>query len=169
MCVIAATTSAGLGPFSTSVTVITLEDGKYCVLVVNDALICNLHSAAPSTPPAQFEASDISPTSAFLTWSPPSYDEQNGIIVLYVINVTVVNMGERFQLTSETNFLEVTTLRPFSTYLCVIAAATSVGLGPFSTSVTVETPEDGEWHWFRNVTSTVLICFVHAYLSKDRS
>ncbi len=100
--------------------------------------------AVPGAPPSPIEVSDISPTSAFFTWSPPSHDDQNGIIVLYVINVTVVETAEQFQLTAETNFLEVTSLRPFRTYLCVIAAATSVGVGPFSTSVTVETPMDGE-------------------------
>ncbi len=67
------------------------------------------------------------------------------MIIQYTINVSVQETGERFQLTSETTYLEVTNLRPYRTYVCVIAAATSVGLGPFSTSVTVETPEDGEY------------------------
>ena len=85
-----------------------------------------------------------SSTSAYLTWNPPSYEEQNGVIIQYVINVTVQETGERFQLTSTTTSLEVTNLRPYRTYVCIIAAATSVGLGPFSISVTVETPEDGK-------------------------
>ncbi len=83
-------------------------------------------------------------TSAYLSWEPPPDENRNGVIVQYIINVTVQETGERFQLTSETTYLEVTNLRPYRTYVCVIAAATSVGLGPFSTAFTVQTPEDGK-------------------------
>ncbi len=68
------------------------------------------------------------------------------MIIQYTINVTVQETGEHFQLTSETTYLEVTNLRPYRTYVCVIAAATSVGLGPFSSTVVVQTPEDGEYN-----------------------
>ena len=98
----------------------------------------------PEGAPINFESTVTSSTSAYLTWNSPSYEEQNGVIIEYVINVTVLETGERFQLTSNTTFLEVTNLRPYRTYVCIIAAATSVGLGPFSTPVTVVTPEDGE-------------------------
>ena len=69
--------------------------------------------------------------------------QQNGIIILYTINVTVADSGEMFQLTSTTTSLTVSTLQPFTTYFCIIAASTSVGMGPFSTVVTLQTPEDG--------------------------
>ena len=48
-----------------------------------------------------------------------------------------------FQLISESTVLEIDTLAPFTTYSILIAASTSVGLGPFSTVLTVQTPEDG--------------------------
>ena len=55
-----------------------------------------------------------------------------------------------FQLTSTTTSLTVSTLQPFTTYFCIIAASTSVGMGPFSTVVTLQTPEDGTLvHVFR--------------------
>ena len=69
--------------------------------------------------------------------------QQNGIIILYTINVTVADSGEMFQLTSTTTSLTVSTLQPFTTYFCIIAASTPVGMGPFSTVVTLQTPEDG--------------------------
>ena len=69
--------------------------------------------------------------------------QQNGIIILYTINVTVADSGEMFQLTSTTTSLTVSTLQPFTTYFCSIAASTSVGMGPFSTVITLQTPEDG--------------------------
>ena len=74
-------------------------------------------------------------------WSPPSYEKQNGIIIGYVINVTMQETGELFQFISFATYLEVTSLKPFRTYICTIAAMTSVGLGTFSTSVTVNTLE----------------------------
>ena len=98
----------------------------------------------PAGSPLNFESNVTSSTSAYLTWSPPNYEEQNGVIIMYVINVTVQETGEHFQLTSNTTSLEVTNLKPYRTYVCIIAAATSVGLGPFNISVTVKTPEDGK-------------------------
>ena len=101
-------------------------------------------TTVPVAPPVNFEASDVTSTSAVLSWDPPPPDSLNGEIIQYVINVTVQETGERFQLTSVTNSLTVTGLSPFRTFVCIIAAATSVGLGPFSVSFTVVTPEDGE-------------------------
>ena len=65
-------------------------------------------------------------------------------MVEYTINVSAVETGEEFQLTSPTTSLTVTSLRPFTTYRCIIAASTSVGIGPFSTVFTLVTPEDGK-------------------------
>ncbi len=98
----------------------------------------------PGEYPSNFSVDVTSSTSAYLSWMPPPDESHNGDIVLYVVNVTVQETGERFQLTSETTYLEVTNLRPYRTYVCVIAAATSVGLGPFSTTFMVQTPEDGK-------------------------
>ena len=96
-------------------------------------------------------AQSSSSRSAVLTWDPPNDEDQNGVIVEYTINVTAVETGEEFQFTSNITMLTVTTLRPFTTYLCTIAASTSVGLGPFSTVFTLRTPEDGEG-------SLIMIC-----------
>ena len=113
-------------------------------------------NVVPEGAPIGLNVAITSSTSAYLTWNPPSYEEQNGVIIEYVINVTVQETGERFQLTSNTTYLEVTTLRPYRTYMCIVAAATSVGLGPFSTSVTVKTPEDGKnLHVFM---CTIILC-----------
>ena len=99
----------------------------------------------PDAPPEELSVSDISPTSAFLSWVPPSYEDQNGVIIQYAINVTVQETGEELQWTSTTNFLEVIDLEPYSTYVCIFAALTSVGQGPFSTvPLTFATLQDSE-------------------------
>ena len=102
-----------------------------------------LFSIVPTSYPQNFVAVASSSRSATVTWDPPPIPQQNGIIILYTINVTVADSGEMFQLTSTTTSLTVSTLQPFTTYFCIIAASTSVGMGPFSTVVTFQTPEDG--------------------------
>ena len=102
-----------------------------------------IFNAVPSAPPQNFNGSPSSPTSAIITWFPPPVDDQNGIIISYVINVTVVGTGATFQLTSTTTTLSVSNLNPYTTFICVIAAVTTVGTGPFSSQFTLSIPEDG--------------------------
>ena len=103
-----------------------------------------MHPVVPSGYPQSFSASATSSRSAILTWDPPNPEDRNGIVTEYTINVSAVETGEVFQLTSATTSLTVTLLRPFTTYRCLIAASTSVGIGPFSTVFTLVTPEDGQ-------------------------
>lgn len=100
----------------------------------------SLH-AGPSAPPENFYAVPSSPTSASITWDPPPADDINGVIIQYIINVTVVGSRQTFQLTSITTSLNITTLQPYTTYICIITAVTSVGIGPFSSRFTLITPE----------------------------
>ena len=97
----------------------------------------------PSGSPQNFSATDISPQSATLVWNPPLSEEQNGNITAYIINASVVGTGERFQLISESTVLGVNVLIPFTIYSILIAASTSVGTGPFSPELVLQTPEDG--------------------------
>ncbi len=99
---------------------------------------------APSAPPANFNALPSSPTSASITWDPPPDDDINGVIIQYIINVTVVGSGLSFQLASTTTTLNITTLLPYTTYICIITAVTSEGRGPFSAQITLATPQARE-------------------------
>ena len=125
-----------------------------CIIdgLCNDFIITSLALffliIVPSGYPHSFEATAASSTSAIITWDPPLPEEQNGIIIGYIINVTVAETGERFQLFSNSTSITVDTLQPFTTYLCIIAARTVIGTGPFSTVITLETPEDGKWDYF---------------------
>ena len=66
------------------------------------------------------------------------------MIVRYEIDVMVQETGASFPLESTTTLLTVDNLDPYRTYICEVAAATSVGTGPSSKSFTVQTLEDGE-------------------------
>ena len=77
------------------------------------------------------------------SWEPPAYEDQNGAIVGYTIDTTVATTGVTYQLYSATTSLTLINLSPFTTYFIVIAASTSIGLGPYSTIFTLKTREDG--------------------------
>ena len=78
-----------------------------------------------------------------LVWDQLELENQNGIIVGYVVNVTVAETGETFQDYSATNRITLHSLRQFTTYIFAVAAQTSVNVGPFSITVTSRTAEAG--------------------------
>ena len=81
---------------------------------------------------------------AFLSWEPPDLPLRNGEIILYTVNVSVVESEEMLQFTSYTTDLELSSLRPYHTYMYMIAASTIAGEGPFSMVITIRMPEDGK-------------------------
>ncbi len=102
-----------------------------------------MHLPAPSAPPENFVGAVVNTTSVTVSWGEPPADKINGIIISYIINVTVVGTGQVFQLTSTTTSLVVTNLSPYTTFVCIIAAVTSAGTGPFNAQFTISTPQDG--------------------------
>lgn len=105
--------------------------------------ICLFLTVAPSSPPLNFVATPADPRSIVLRWDPPLPEDRNGPITGYLIDVTVVETSETFQLNVTTTTLRVLELTPYTTYRFTIAASTEVGLGPFSTVYSTQTPEDG--------------------------
>ena len=94
-------------------------------------------------------------TQIYLSWSPLSLNEQNGNIIQYVINVTHADTLDTVQYFTNSTFISITGLDPHTTYVCVVAAKTSVGIGPFSHLYFIQTEEDGRlcvcktfWHSF---------------------
>ena len=93
-----------------------------------------------------------------MSWEPPLLKEQNGILIRYHVIVketqilyldfgTVLQMGMNFNRTynvSEGRTQLIDMLHPSYNYTVRIAAATVVGIGPFSDPITVMTLEDGE-------------------------
>ena len=135
--------TVGPGPLSLVHTVNTLEDSESRSHLLFTILNLILY-VVPTGSPLNFTVVPTTSRSAEATWSPPSANEQNGVIIRYVINVTVVGTGHTFQLISTNTTLTVTNLTPYTTYNCIIAAETSAGTGPFSSQFTVSTPQDGE-------------------------
>ncbi len=79
-----------------------------------------------------------------MLWSPPPFEDQNGVITSYTINVSMVLTGEVLQLVTNTTELGLDYLEPHSKYSVVVAAETRIGQGPFSSVLVFETKEDCE-------------------------
>jgi len=109
-------------------------------------LYISLFEIVPSGFPQAFVDNIISPQSVTFSWLPPLDYEQNGFIVTYTIAVIETRSGHMIQRTisSSLNSITISSLRPFTSYSCSIAASTSVGMGPFSTSLTILTLQDGK-------------------------
>ena len=69
-------------------------------------------------------------------------EDQNGIVREYVVNITEVSTGSTVQKVSTTNSLTLDNLHPYYTYEVVVAART-IENGPFSTSYSFTTAENG--------------------------
>ena len=106
-------------------------------------LLLFFNLSVPISPPGNFSNITLSPTNVTFSWNPLPPPDRNGIIISYVLNITLLATGQVFQYTSTSTSITITGLQPFSSYSCLIAAATAVGLGPFTTVLSLTTPEDG--------------------------
>ena len=90
---------------------------------------------------------DVFSRSFTLTWDLPAASERNGIITGY--NISVNSLDTLFEDPQDfftmSQFLTFDSLDPHTDYICVIAANTFVGTGPFSLEITIRTEEDGTY------------------------
>ena len=78
-----------------------------------------------------------------LSWDPPNFEDRNGAIIGYLINITSAHTNETTEYASNTTTLTLSTLSPYITYYCIVAARTSVGTGPFTPVLTLQTSPIG--------------------------
>ncbi len=101
---------------------------------------------APSGPPTDLQATPITSRSALLSWTPPSPEQRNGVIVAYSV-LCVQSEGLLIALNSTTAEMSIDApgLAPASQYTCQVSASTHAGEGPFAT-ITFSTEEDGKFN-----------------------
>lgn len=75
-------------------------------------------------------------------WEPPLLSGQNGIIRYYIINITEQATMRQFSVESLTNYFILVDLHPYYLHIISVSAVT-VGQGPFSDAVSIQTIEDG--------------------------
>ena len=61
------------------------------------------------------------------------------------------------QIFSVSESVNVTALMPYTTYLCIVAASTAIGRGPFSTVTTVQTLEAGIKNYTKYYLDIILV------------
>ena len=98
---------------------------------------------APSAPPTMALTSSITSNGFIISWNPPGYNDQNGVITYYSISLVEVETGSIFQYTSYTTTLTIQSLHPAYIYQYRIAAYT-IGLGPYSDPINITTAEEGK-------------------------
>ena len=99
-------------------------------------------SIVPRTPPLNVSGTVLNSSSIVLNWNPPDVEDQNGIVRYYVVNVTEVQTANVFEFTANATGLSITSLHPAYTYEITVSAAT-IGPGPFSPALTLQTAEAG--------------------------
>ena len=85
----------------------------------------------------------IDSTGVTLNWNPPPMANINGVVRHYIITATEANTGDEYEWDSVTTSIEIHSLHPFYIYHFQVAAFT-VGLGPFSREINLQTLQDGE-------------------------
>lgn len=105
---------------------------------------------------------ELTSTSFVLSWSSPPPEDHNGLIRHYVVRCTELETGAVFQhLAVNVTERVVDTLHPFYSYSCTIAAVT-VAEGPFSSSVTVATEQDGIVHAMIKIHCFYMHIYTHS-------
>jgi hypothetical protein len=86
----------------------------------------------------------VTSRSVRVTWEPPLLEQQNGIIQHYLVMVMVQQTRASMSLNSSSTSLTIPDLHPAYIYSIEIAAVTN-SVGPYSTVISITTPDDGEY------------------------
>ena len=103
-------------------------------------LLPTLALVVPTGTPLNLTFPRTTTTTLTLSWDPPRFDLQNGIIRYYVVYVSDLTSGTSWDFTTNMTRVVVDNLQPFYQYNCSVAAFT-IDLGPVSDTVTVRLPQ----------------------------
>ena len=107
-------------------------------------MTCTIFSSDPHAPPQNVQTLTTTSTTATISWLPPPDEHQNGQIVYYMLIITDLGFGTNDVVLNSTVMVAMATnLQEFNNYSCIVAAATTVGLGPYSLPVMFTTLQDG--------------------------
>lgn len=96
----------------------------------------------PLLPPTNVFGFPVGSDSIHVLWYAPPEESLNGILRYYLIHLFEEETSrDIFEPASNATY--VSSLHPFYTYVIRVAAVT-VGVGPFSSNITIRTGQDGE-------------------------
>ncbi|XP_066151280.1 tyrosine-protein phosphatase Lar isoform X3 [Euwallacea fornicatus] len=98
----------------------------------------------PGAPPSNVQGKAVSPTAIRVVWDPPAADRSNGKITYYKLYFVEADRSDSDATISKLNdtSMELDELKRWTTYRIWVLAGTSVGDGPTSYPITVQTLED---------------------------
>ena len=103
-----------------------------------------IFASDPHAPPQNVQILATTSTTATISWLPPPDEHQNGRIVYYILIITDLGFGTSDVVLNSTAMSAMATnLQEFNNYSCIVAAATTVGLGPYSLPIKFTTLQDG--------------------------
>ena len=109
-----------------------MTERTVCKLLSFHSPLC----AVPEAPPTNITSSSTQLNEIDISWDPPRLELQNGLITHYNVCYLAEGGAQTEQCVNVSSSLTSTTLTmgisPGTTYLIRVAAATAVGLGPFS-------------------------------------
>ena len=112
---------------------------NYCLVTPH------IYSPGPDSPPANLAPSVMNSTAASVTWQLPPEEDRNGLIIYYIILLRDIQFNTSDITVNVTELTyQFTDLQEYTRYSVEIAAATSAGLGPFSSSLIFTTHEDSK-------------------------
>ena len=116
----------------------------------------------PTGPPLNIMAVSINSKSILLSWEAPRVDLQNGIIRAYNISVLELESSQEqsFTVSGLDNFQIVTSLHPFYSYNCSVAAFT-IERGPIGFVAIRTLPEGYSILLYSHVNSHSIILLFH--------
>ena len=102
-------------------------------------------STVPTGPPQNFTVQVLSSRAVLVSWRSPTVWKQNGVIITYTIVLVelLTNTTLTYEQGGNISELIVDELHPYYEYKCSMVAATRVGNGPFTGSITIRTLGDG--------------------------
>ena len=100
--------------------------------------------AVPSAPPENLVVTLTTSRTISISWSPPPFDQQNGLIRYYLVYLTEIN-GNTLELQTSDNSTDFTieNVVPIYNYTVSLAAYT-IGVGPSTSVLTISIPESGK-------------------------
>jgi len=75
-------------------------------------------------------------------WDTIAPENRNGILRHYLVSVLEVETNEMSTYTAVSTQVNISSLHPYYTYTCNVAAVTN-RVGPFSQSISIVTPQEG--------------------------
>ena len=122
------------------------------VLMSTLVLLCPLSSLVPSAAPEDVEGTAIDSQTLRITWSPPPLEQQNGDILGYRLLYTPADSGYgpnravEIEKRADERSATLASLQKWTSYKVWVKAYTSIGDGPLSSVIVVQTDEDGMWN-----------------------